>query len=67
MNIDTEWYDELNDEELINIQNNGKLNHCEDLRLCSYCGDYLDGCQQHRRHYCRECSGIASADELCQS
>lgn len=33
MNIDTEWYDELNDEELINIQNNRKLSHCEDLRL----------------------------------
>lgn len=67
MNIDTEWYDELNDEELINIQNNRKLSHCEDLRLCSYCGDYLDEYQQHRRHYCRECSGIAAADELCQS
>ncbi|ASP37866.1 hypothetical protein CHH28_03885 [Bacterioplanes sanyensis] len=68
MKHDIDWYDELTDEQLMNLPNDAHMAaYINDHRLCSYCGDSLESYQHRQKHYCDECAEQAAFDDLCQS
>jgi NADH pyrophosphatase NudC (nudix superfamily) len=67
MQQDIDWYDELNDEQLMKLPSHTHMEaYMNDYRLCSYCGDSLESYAHRNKHYCEGCADQAALDDVCQ-